>query len=83
MAHGADRYCEMIQQQGATPDMRSKRNRRWEPCFSKQLYRECDLFERFFSKPKHFRRVASRYDKLAANFLATVQFASTRLWLKT
>jgi transposase len=33
------------------------------------------------SKLKHFRRVATRYDKLAANFLAMVQLASMRLWL--
>ena len=38
--------------------------------------------ERFFSKLKHFRRVATRYDKLAANFLAMVQLASMRLWLR-
>jgi hypothetical protein len=39
-------------------------------------------FERFFSKLKHFRRVTTRYDKLAANFLAMVQLASMRLWLR-
>ena len=57
-------------------------NRRWKPCFSKRLYRERNLIERFFSKLKHFRRVATRYDKLAANFLAMVQLASMRLWLR-
>ena len=54
-------------------------NRRWKPCFSRRLYRERNLIERFFSKLKHFRRVATRYDKLAANFLAMVQLASMRL----
>jgi transposase len=37
--------------------------------FSKRLYRERNLIERFFSKLTHFRRVVTRYDKLAANFL--------------
>jgi len=32
---------------------------------------------------QHFRRVATRYDKLAANFLAMIQLASLRLWLRT
>src|SRR5262249_53454369 len=41
-----------------------------------------NLIERFFSKLKHFRRVATRYDKLAANFLAMVQLASMRLWMR-
>jgi hypothetical protein len=41
---------------------------------------ERNLIERFFSKLKHFRRVATCYDKLAANFLAMVRLASMRLW---
>jgi transposase len=45
-------------------------------------FRERNLIERFFSKLKHFRRVATRYDRLAANFLAMVQLASLRLWLR-
>ena len=49
---------------------------------SASLYRERNLIERFFSKLKHFRRIATRYDKLAATFLAIVQLASMRLWLR-
>jgi transposase len=41
-----------------------------------------NLVERFFNKIKHCRRVATRYDKLAANYLAFVQLASIRLWLR-
>ena len=47
-------------------------------------YTTCyNRFERFFNKIKHCRRVATRYDKLAANYLAFVQLASIRLWLRT
>jgi transposase len=53
-----------------------------EAVFSKRLYRERNLIERFFSRLKHFRRVATRYDKLADNFLAMIQLASIRLWLR-
>jgi transposase len=81
-AYDPDRLRELIQDQGATPNIPPKSNRRWKPCFSKRLYRERNLIERFFSKLKHFRRVATRYDKLAANFLAMVQLASMRLWLR-
>ncbi|MER8911894.1 IS5 family transposase [Mesorhizobium sp. M0854] len=81
-AYDADRIRELIQQQGATPNIPAKRNRKWKLCFSKRLYRERNLIERFFSKLKHFRRVATRYDKLAANFLAMIQLASIRLWLR-
>src|SRR4029453_6299760 len=40
------------------------------------------LVERFFNKIKQCRRVATRYDKLAANYLVFVQLASIRLWLR-
>ena len=50
--------------------------------FSLYLYRARNLVERFFNKIKHCRRVATRYDKLAANYLAFVQLASIRLWLR-
>jgi len=56
--------------------------RRWKPCFNKRLYRERNLIERFFSKLKHFRRVTTSYDKLAAKCLAMVQLAPLRLWLR-
>jgi hypothetical protein len=42
------------------------------------LYRVRNLVERFFNKIKHRRRVVTRYDKLAANYLAFVQLASIR-----
>ena len=46
------------------------------------LYKERNLIERFFNRIKHCRRIATRYDKLAANYLAFVQLASIRLWLR-
>ena len=41
-----------------------------------------NLVERFFNKIKQCRRVATRYDKLADNYLAFIQLASIRLWLR-
>ena len=81
-AYDSDRIRELIHGQGATPNIPPKYNRKWKPCFSKRLYRERNFIERFFSKLKHFRRVATRYDKLAENFLAMIQLASMRLWLR-
>jgi transposase len=46
------------------------------------LYRACNLVERFFNKIKQCLRVATRYDKLAATYLAFIQLASIRLWLR-
>jgi transposase len=50
-------------------------------CFSPYLYRARNLIERFFNKIKQCRRVATRYDKLAANYLAFIKLASIRIWL--
>jgi transposase len=57
-------------------------NREVAICFSPHLYRARSLVERFFNKIKQCRRVATRYDKLAANYLAFIQLASRRLWLR-
>jgi transposase len=46
------------------------------------LYRDRNLVERFFNKIKQCRRVATRYGKLAANYLAFVKLACIRLWLR-
>ena len=43
------------------------------PAFSSFLYRYRNLVERFFNKIKHCRRAATRYDKLAANYLADIR----------
>ena len=81
-AYDANGIRDLIEAQGAVPNIPAKSNRKWKPCFSKTLYRERNQVERFFSKLKHFRRIATRYDKLAENFLAMVKLASLRLWLR-
>ena len=65
---------------GRAHDQDPRRRRAGAP--DKRLYRERNLIELSFSKLKHFRRVAKRYGKLAANFLAMIQLASMRLWLR-
>jgi transposase len=44
------------------------------------LYRQRNLIERMFGRLKDFRRVATRYDKLARNFLATIALAALVTW---
>ena len=69
-------------EQGAWANIPPKRNRKEPICFSPYLYRARNLVERFFNKIKQCRRIATRYDKLAANYLAFVKLASIRLWLR-
>jgi transposase len=53
------------------------------PFFSAWLYRLRNLVERLFNKLKHYRAVATRYDKRDNNYLASVQLASIRIWLRS
>ena len=41
-----------------------------------------NLVERFFNKIKQYQRIATRYDKLSANYLAFIKLASIRIWLR-
>lgn len=50
--------------------------------YDKALYKERNKIERFFNTLKQFRRVATRYDKLLANFMRFVKLAAIALWLK-
>jgi len=42
----------------------------------------CNRIERLFNRIKHFRRLATRYEKHASNFLAMLRLAATHLWLR-
>lgn len=81
-AYDADWLRRAIEDSGAAPNIPAKSNRTWKPCFSKVLYRKRNQIERFFSKIKHFRRVATRYEKHASNYLAMLKLASIAIWLR-
>jgi transposase len=80
--YDADWIRTFVAERGAWANIPPKRNRREPICFSPHLYRARNLVERFFNKIKQCRRVATRYDKLAANYLAFVKLAAIRLWLR-
>jgi transposase len=78
----ADWIRALVSQYGAWANIPPKRNRIEPICFCPLLHRARNLVERFFNKIKQCRRVATRYDKLAANYLAFVKLASIRIWLR-
>jgi transposase len=79
--YDADYIIEAISQCGAQAVIPPKSNRNTLRVCDKALYKERNLIERLFNKLKHFRRVATRYDKTASAFLAFVHLASICLWL--
>jgi transposase len=80
-AYDADPFVETLAQRGITPVIPPKANRNIKRECDFALYCERNLVERFFNLLKHFRAIATRYDKLARNFLAGVQLAAVTILL--
>jgi transposase len=80
--YDSDAVLDLIRQAGARPHIPSLSRRLVRRSVDHAIYRQRNLVERFFNKLKHFRRIATRFDKLARNYLAAVLLASTRLWLR-
>lgn len=81
--YDARTLIELAALRGVRAHIPTQRDRNVQRSVDRLLYRQRNLVERFFSKMKHFRRVATRYDKLARNFLAAVALAAVRLWTRT
>jgi transposase len=81
-AYDATEIRTFVSSRGGWANIPPRRNRRDPICFSPYLYRHRNHVERFFNRMKHCRRIATRYEKHAANFLAFVKLAAIRLWLR-
>ena len=73
---------QLIQQQGATAVIPSRSNAKQPRDYDHHLYKERHLVECLFNKMKHFRRIATRFDKLAKRFMSFLQFTAALLWLR-
>lgn len=67
---------EAIRSHGAEPCIPPRRNRTGVIDYDRHLYRERNVVERYFARIKQYRRVSTRFDKKAANFLGFVWVAS-------
>ena len=81
-AYDADKLFQKAIDQGGDPVVPPKRNRKRQHAYDKALYKERNRVERFFSRIKQCRRIATRYDKLAETFMGFVILASIMLWLR-
>jgi transposase len=80
--YDARALVEMVNAKGGCAQIPTQKDRKIQRTVDRALYRQRNLIERFFNKLKHFRRIATRYDKSARNFLAAVMLAASRLWLR-
>jgi len=70
-----------IRAQGAEPCIPPRSNRKAVIRYDRHLYKERNVVERFFGRIKQYRRVATRFDKKAANYLGFVWLASIAIML--
>lgn len=81
-AYDSDALRATMAEQGAWANVKPMPGRVKRLAFSAFLYRYRNLVERFFNKLKHFRAIATRYDKHDVNYLAGVKLAATRIWMR-
>jgi len=80
--YDTDKVLACVASLGAEAVIPSKKNRLVQRLIDRNLYRDRNKVERFFSRLKQFRRLATRYDKTASSFLGMLHFVSAILWLR-
>ena len=81
-AYDSNALRASLAERGAWANIKPMPGRINMPAFSPYLYRFRNLIERFFNKLKHFRAVATRFEKHDANYLALVKLAAARIWMR-
>jgi transposase len=79
--YDSDANRAAIRAAGADPCIPPRKNRKEAVVYDRHLYKERNVAERFFGRIKQYRRVSTRYDKKAANFLGFVWVASIAVML--
>lgn len=80
-AYDSDSIIEYLNASNIQAVIPPRCNRLAQRAFDKHLYRNRNLVERFFCRIKQFRRIATRYDKLAQRFASFVAFTAAIIWL--
>ena len=80
--YDSDALRKTMAERGAWANIKPMPNRVNVPSFSPWLYRYRNLVERFFSKLKHFRAIATRFEKYDANYLGLVKLAAAKIWMR-
>ncbi len=81
-AYDCDKLIEQLKSQGIIPVIPPKANRKEPREYDKKIYKNRSLVECFIGKLKQFRRVFSRFDKWAKNYMNFVRFAAALIWLR-
>jgi transposase len=82
MGFDSDRFRASIAEVGAQAVIPSSRSRSQAIPYDKHLYEERNLVERFINKIKHYRRIATRYEKTALSFASMLFLVAAMIWLR-
>ncbi len=80
--YDSDSFIDVIETNGATAVIPPRRNRGAQRTYDKHIYKERHLVECFINKIKWYRRIFSRFEKLAARYFGFLSFVSTLIWLR-
>ena len=80
-AYSSRAIREALRQRGIGAVIPTRSTERQDPAFDREAYRLRNRIERLINRLKQFRRVATRYEKRAANYLAMIHIAAILLWL--
>ena len=78
--YDSNAFVAKIESQGATPVVPPRGNRLVKRDYDKVIYRERNLVERLFLKLKAYRRIATRYERLAGNYHSMLYLAAAVIW---
>jgi transposase len=81
-AYDSDALRGEMAERGVWANVRATPQRLRKPAFSARLYKMRNAVERFFSKIKHYRAIATRYEKHPENYLALIKLAAAKIWMK-
>lgn len=81
-SYDAADFLKLIDANKAIPVIPPRSNRKQQREYDNYLYRERHLVECFIGKIKHYRRIFSRFEKLASRYLGLLSFVGTLIWLR-
>ncbi|MCS3856483.1 transposase [Salinibacter ruber] len=79
--YDSDDLLEYVASLKAEAVIPAKKNRTVQRPLNRELYKDRNKVERFFNRVKHYRRIATRYEKTARNYMAMIHLVSTMVWL--
>jgi transposase len=80
--YDAEAFVATVNARGAVAVIPPRKHRPQPREYDRHVYKERPLIECFFGKIKHYRRIFSRFEKTARNYLGFLRFVAALIWLR-